>query len=158
MVDLAAASDQHAAAPAAAPALRVLLAADGSDGSLRAVGRFIDELPMLKGPVAVDLLNVQAPVSRDVSNFVDEDALKDLHHEEGMKALQPARALLERAAVPCTVHIGVGDFAHVVAHYARELGAAQVFLTETERSEGEALGEVVTALVPHVGVPVNIVR
>ena len=157
IVDLAGSTDQHAQPPVAAPQ-RFLVVADGSEASLRDVGRFIAQVPAYRAPVAVDLLNVQAPVSRDVSTFVDEDALKDLHHEEGMKALAAARALLERAQVPCVVHIGVGDLAHVVAHYANELKSAHVFLTETERSEGSALGELVSDLMPHVEVPVSILH
>ena len=157
IVDLAEPTDQHAQAAVAAPQ-RFLVVADGSEASLQDVGRFIAQVPAYRAPVAVDLLNVQAPVSRDVSTFVDEDALKDLHHEEGMKALTAARALLERAQVPCVVHIGVGDLAHVVAHYANELKSAHVFLTETERGEGSALGEVVSDLMPHVEVPVSVLH
>ena len=157
IVDLAGSTDQHAQPPVAAPQ-RFLVVADGSEASLRDMGRFIAQVPAYRAPVAVDLLNVQAPVSRDVSTFVDEDALKDLHHEEGMKALTAARALLERAQVPCVVHIGVGDLAHVVAHYANELKSAHVFLTETERSEGSALGELVSDLMPHVEVPVSVLH
>ena len=156
IVDLAESADQHAQA-AAAPLQRFLVVADGSEASLQAIGRFVAQIPTYRAPVAVDLLNVQAPVSRDVSTFVEEDAIKDLHHEDGMRALTSARALLERAQVPCVLHIGVGDLAHVVAHYANELKSAHVFLTETERSEGSALGEVVSDLMPHVGVPVSIV-
>ena len=155
-VDLAAAADQHPAKDGVRA--RVLLAADDSPASLRAVSRFVQEQDLYRQPLAVDLLNVQVPVHRDVSTFVDEDAIKDLHHEEGMKALAPARALIEKAGLPCTVHIGVGDFAHVVAHYAKTLGATQVFVTDTERSEGSALGDAVAALSEHAQVPVVIVR
>ena len=156
IVDLAGADDQHAAKDGVRA--RVLLAADDSPASLRAVSRFVQEQDLYRQPLAVDLLNVQVPVHRDVSTFVDEDAIKDLHHEEGMKALEPARALIEKAGLPCTVHIGVGDFAHVVAHYAKTLGATQVFVTDTERSEGAALGDAVAALSEHAQVPVVVVR
>ena len=158
IVDLAESADQHAQARAAAPPQRFLVMADGSEASLQDMGRFIAQIPAYRAPVAVDLLNVQVPVSRDVSTFVDEDALKDLHHEEGMKALAAARALLERAQVPCVLHIGVGDLAHVVAHYANEVKSAHVFLTETERSEGSALGALVSDLMPHVEVPVSVLH
>ena len=128
----------------------------GSPVSLAAVGRFLADAK--RDAVVIDLLNVQVPVHRDVANFVAEDAVKDLHHEEGMKALEPARALIERAGVPCTVHIGVGDFAHVVAHYANTLGATQVYVTETERAEGSDLSEAVAAMAEHTRVPVAVVR
>ncbi len=156
MVDLAQAADQHAARDGRRT--RVLLAADGSAASLQAVRRFVTEQHARRDAVAVDLLNVQTPVHRDVANFVAEDAVKDLHHEEGMKALEPARALIEGAGLPCTVHIGVGDFAHVIAHYANTLGSSQVCVTETERADGLALGDAVAAMTEHTQVPVAIVR
>ena len=65
---------------------------------------------------------------------------------------------IERAGLPCRVHIGVGDFAHVIAHYANALGATQVCVTETERAEGSALGDAVAAMTEHTQVPVSIVR
>ena len=105
------------------PPPRVLLVADDSEASLRGVGRFVEEVSTRR-TVAVDLLNVQPPVHRDVSKFVEEQAVKGLHHEEGMKAIEPARAALERAGVPHVVHIGVGDFTHVTVHYAKECGRA----------------------------------
>lgn len=157
IVDLAMPADQHAAAAAALP-LRFLLAVDDSETSLRAVRRFIAGLPMYRSPVAVDLLNVQAPVPRDAGAFANHDALRQYHHDEGMRALQRARTLIEDAGIACAVHIGVGDLAHQVAHYARELSSAQVFLTETERCADGAIGAVVGTLVPHIEVPLAVVR
>jgi YjbE family integral membrane protein len=156
LVDLAQAIDQHAGKDGRRS--RVLLAADDTPASLQAVGRFVQEQELYKSALAIDLLNVQPPVHRDISAFVAEGAIKDLHHEEGMKALQSARAIIEGAGLPCVVHIGVGDFAHVLAHYAKTLGSQQIFVTDTARSEGAALGEAVAALSEHVRVPVVIVR
>jgi len=159
IVDLAVAADQHAgkAAQVASPS-RVLLAADDSESSLRGVQQFIEQVCGRAGTVAVDLLNVQTPVSRDVSNFVEEAAIKSLHHDEGMKAIEPARAALERAGVNCVVHIGVGDFNHVVIHYAKSLGAGQVYLTETARNEGEDFEAAKSHMSQHFNVPVTVLR
>ncbi|MFO1324300.1 MAG: universal stress protein [Burkholderiales bacterium] len=157
IVDLASSADQHAAT--ATPAQpHVLLAADDTPASLAAVARFVERLAWYREPLAVDLVNVQAPVSRDVSAFVEEGSIKDLHHEEGMKAVQPVREVLERAGVPCVVHIGVGDFAHVIAHYAQQLNAREIFLTETARTDGVGLGEAVADVCEHAQVPVTILR
>jgi YjbE family integral membrane protein len=159
VVDLAAAGDQRArpAIPVGAATPRVLLVADDSEASLRGVGRFLEELATQREPVEVNLLNVQAPVRGDVSTFIEEQAIKDLHHEEGLKALHPARELLERAGVPHVVHIGVGDLAHVTSHYAKELRPGKIYLTDTERSDGSALGEAIADLVPDAGIPVSVV-
>ena len=159
VVDLAAAGDQHAAPtiPAGGVAPRVLLVADDSEASLRGVTRFLEELATQREPVEIDLLNVQSPVHRDVSNFVDENAVKELHHEQGLKALEPARELFERAGVSNVVHIGVGDLAHVTAHYAKELRSRQIYLTNTERGDGMSLSAAIADLAPDAGIPVSVV-
>jgi YjbE family integral membrane protein len=159
VVDLAAAGDQHAAPaiPVGAAVPRILLVADDSEASLRGVARFLAELAPAREPLEVDLLNVQASMRGDVGTFIEEQAIKDLHHEQGLKALQPAREQLERAGVPHLVHIGVGDLAHVTAHYAKELRPRKIYLTDTDRSEGTALGAAIADLVPDAGIPVSVV-
>jgi YjbE family integral membrane protein len=158
IVDLASASDQHPSTAAAGVTSRVLLVADDTPPSLRGVSRFVDEMRANAGKVAVDLLNVQAPVSRDVSNFVEEGAIKGHHHDEGMKAIEPARAALEQAGVPCVVHIGVGDFTHVVLHYAKTLGSTKMYLTDTAREEGDDLTAATTHMSQHSNLPVTVLR
>jgi YjbE family integral membrane protein len=160
VVDLAEPEDQHAHSsnPAPASRTRVLLAADDSPASMRGVDRFLEQVRNLANPVAVELLNVQAPVSGDVSTFVEEGAIRDLHHDEGLKALESVRARLEQAGIPTVVHIGVGDFTHVVIHYAKSLDAKQIYVTETERMEGDDLDESVGHMSEHVSLPVTIVR
>jgi len=157
IVDLASAADQHRTA-AGGTRGRVLLVADDSPASLAGVDRFIEQARATINSVAVDLLNVQSPVSRDVSNFVAEADIKGQHHDDGMKAIEPARMRLEKAGAPVTVHIGVGDFGHVVAHYAKTLGPAQVYLTETARAEGHDLDQTVGHMSQHVNLPVTVVR
>jgi YjbE family integral membrane protein len=158
IVDLASTADQHDGKPTAAAGSRILLVADDTPPSLRGVARFVDEMRASGGKVAVDLLNVQTPVSRDVSNFVAEGELKGLHHDEGMKAIQPARAALEQAGIPCVVHIGVGDFTHVVLHYAKTLGSAKMYLTDTAREEGDDLAAATTHMSEHSSLPVTVLR
>lgn len=159
VVDLAATGDQNAALaiPVGAAAPRVLLVADDSEASLRGVRRFLEQLGANREPVEVDLLNVQAPVRGDVSTFVDEEAIKDLHHDEGLKALQPARDLLQRAGVPHVVHIGVGDLAHVVSQYAKQAQPRQIYVTDTDRSEASALAADIDDVHPRIDVPVSVV-
>ena len=159
IVDLASTSDQHAGMAGAAGATsRVLLVADDTPPSLRGVSRFVDEMRAQSGKVAVDLLNVQAPVSRDVANFVEEGDIKGHHHDEGMKAIEPARVALEHAGVPCVVHIGVGDFTHVVLHYAKTLGSTKMYLTDTAREEGDDLTAATTHMSEHSSLPVTVLR
>ncbi len=158
VVDLAQPADQHGTASGAPARTRVLMAVDDSPASLEGVARFIQQAKARDGGVALDLLSVRAPVSRDVANFVEEAAIKSLHHDEGLKSIAPARAALERAGIPCTVHVGVGDLEHVVVHYAKNLGASEVCLTETARSDGGDIKDAVEHVSRHCGATVTVLR
>jgi len=157
IVDLASPADQHASAAAGTHA-RVLLVADDTPVSLTGVDRFMEQVRATASALAVDLLNVQSPVSRDVSNFVAEADIKGQHHDDGIREIEPARTKLEKAGIPVTVHIGVGDFGHVVAHYAKTLGSKQVYLTDTARAEGGDLDQAVGHMSQHVSLPVTVIR
>jgi nucleotide-binding universal stress UspA family protein len=100
---------------------RILLAADASDNALRAVDYVIALCEQLR-PHEVDLhlLNVQRPVTGDVSTFVPKEQLRDYHHERGLKALERARARLDERKVPYTYHLLVGPPWQMIAGYAKE--------------------------------------
>jgi hypothetical protein len=158
ILDLASTTDQTAGNAADAGATRVLLVVDDTPASLRGVSRFVEEIRASGGHVAVDLLNVQEPVTRAAKGIVDDGAVKGIHHDDGMKAVQPARAALERAGIACMVHIGVGDFTHVVLHYAKTLGSSRMYLTDTAREEGEDLTAATTHMSEHSALPVTVLR
>ena len=163
VLDLAAAGDQPATAAAGATAdtskLRILLAADGSDSSNRAIDRWLPQLAWFRRPVEVHLLNAQRPLHGDVSAFVDEDQRKQFHHEEGLKALAPARERLERAGVDHVIHIGLGNPAHVITHYARDMHCDQIVMgTRGYGVAGVALGSVATPVIQSADVPVLLVK
>ncbi|GMV58224.1 MAG: hypothetical protein AMXMBFR72_13330 [Betaproteobacteria bacterium] len=156
----------RALAEAPAPAapgkkLHVVLAADGSAGSLAAVRHVLDLRSRLAPDVAlqVDLVNVQRGVSGDVASFVARDALADYHRENSDRALAPARALLEAAGVGYGVHQFVGSPGRVIAEFAAERNADQIAMgtrglgTHT----GALLGSVTQETLEHATVPVAVV-
>ncbi len=154
----AAAGAMAGGAAAGQPSLRFLVAADDSAPSVRAVESFLAMLGWYRQPVEVHLLNTQAAVHGDVSTFVADAELKSYHHEEGMKALAPARERFDRAGVAYQMHIGVGDAAHVIAHFGREKQCQQIFMSE---QAGGAVaggpGSVATDVVRLSGLPVALV-
>lgn len=84
--------------------------------------------------------------------------LKAYHHEEGLKALQPAREKLDRAGIPYVLHIGVGNAAQVIAHYGKEKQCQLIFMSEHAGSATEGLlGSVATEVVRLCDVPVTLV-
>ena len=77
--------------------IKVLVPVDGSPNALHAVRHVIDEF--LRDPAfEVHLLNVQAPFSRHVAQFVSSEGPRRLPREQAEKALAPARAVLEQPA------------------------------------------------------------
>ena len=70
--------------------------------------------------IDIHLLNVQRPVTGDVSAFVAKEALRDYHHDRGVKALERARARLDERGVPYTFHLLVGPPWQMITEYAKE--------------------------------------
>ncbi|HMN77154.1 MAG TPA: universal stress protein [Burkholderiaceae bacterium] len=99
---------------------RVLLAVDGSEGASRAARQLIALRGDLRDPAAlsVHLVNVQRPVSGDVSRFVPGTTLDEYHRERSEAALQPVRALLDAAGIAHTDHYGAGEPGSTIATLA----------------------------------------
>lgn len=140
--------------------LKMLVPVDGSESSGRAVDHLIRKLGSYKDAAEIHLLNVQQPVSGDISAFVSRDVIAGFHREEGMKALAPARQKLDAAGVKYRHHIGVGDPAETIAKYAKEKGVDQIFMG-TRGMGGVSnlvLGSVATKVIHLSPVPVLLVK
>ena len=164
VIDLAGAGEPSlpstaiAAGPDGLQPLRFLVAADGSAPSMRAVEQVLAQIGWYGRPVEVHLLSTQAAVHGDVSSFVADADLKDYHREEGMKALESARQRFDRAGVAYQLHIGVGNAAHVIAHYGREKQCDQIFMSEQAGSAiGSGPGSVAADVVRLSNLPVALV-
>ena len=157
-IDLATSADAPAASQGAIPVEGPtwLFVVDDAGTAGRSAERFVRMLESYRQPVGVHLLNVQPPAHGDVSAFVGEDALKDYHHEEGAKALRHVREQLERADKAYRTHIGVGDPAQVIAHYARETGSNQIFFGGDEAGAG-SLASIVEETARRAQVPVTLI-
>jgi YjbE family integral membrane protein len=151
-LDLATASDQGQATAAATVGLTFLFSADDSDGAIRAAEALVKTLPRYRDPVKLHLLNVQPAAHADVGAFVGKKDIADYHHEQGLAALKPAREILDRAGVPYTVHIGVGELPQVIANYAKQTRSDQIFVGV---SAGRRLAAATAGV---VDVPVTLMR
>ena len=109
--------------------MNILLPVDGSENSLHAVRQVIAMKELVRDPISVHLLNVQAQViSGAVKMFISQQQLNDYYREEGMKALAAARALLDRACVNYQYHIGVGEIAATIIGYSRDKRCQQIVM------------------------------
>jgi len=141
---------------------RVLLAVDGSDGAARAVQQLLALRRDLRDPSSLDLLvlNVQRPVTGDVSTFVAGATLDDYYRDNAEQALAPARALLTAAGVPFRAEYRVGEPGHMIAHEAQQQGCDLIVMGVRGMSAhvGALLGSVAQATVAASGVPVLLTK
>lgn len=102
--------------------MKLLVTVDGSEVSLRAVEQAAKVASEWRSGAEVHLLHVQHSLPGSVGMFVSGEDLRSYHREEGFKILAPARAILDKAGVAHTPHIGVGRAAEMIDRFARDLG------------------------------------
>jgi nucleotide-binding universal stress UspA family protein len=139
--------------------LKVLVLVDGSENSLRSIRFVMQKAPLYKEPMEIHLLNVQHPFPGTVGMVAGVEA-KRYHHDEGTKALEAARKLLDAAGIKYAYHIGLGDIAETIAHYVKEKKIDQIIMGT--RGAGSVanmlLGSVATKVLHLVEVPVLLVK
>ena len=138
----------------------VLLLVDGSDNALRAVRDFVDKRDWYRQPVDLHLLNVQLPIASGlVKSFISKKQLDEYYREQGLAALEKARALLDEAGVPYQHHIGVGELAATILDYAIDKKSDLLVMGTHGRGavKGALLGSVATRMLHQGDVPVLLV-
>ncbi len=137
---------------------RVLLAVDGSAGSASAVQHALAIRQELRDPASMELhlVNVQRPVSGDVSTFVAAQSLQDYHQERSEAAISPARAALKAAGLTFTEHTRVGSPGLVIAELAQTQGCDLICMGSRGLGGHTAalLGSVAQSVLEHSSVPV----
>ena len=137
--------------------MKILIPADGSEASNRAVQYLIKLAGIAKGPLDIHLLNVQHALPGTVGEGAQA---KQYHHDEGVKALSAARKLLDDAAIKYSYHISVGEIGEVAAHFVNELKCDQVVMGT--RGMGAVanmvMGSAATKVLNLVKVPVLLVK
>lgn len=142
--------------------MKVLVPVDGSECALRAVEYLIKKRVFYGDPAQqeVHLLNVQHPVPGDVDMFVNHDEITRFHHDEGIKALQGARKLLDEAGANYKVHVSVGDPAEVIAGFSKKLGVDKILIGTHGRGTvaGLLMGSTTRKVLHLATVPVELVK
>ena len=140
---------------------RILLAVDGSDTAARATRHVIAILQGLREAVPVELqvLNVQRPVSGDVSSFVAHKSLEEYYQERADEALAPARALLDEAGVPFEAKHRLGLPGETIAKEALEQSCDMIVMgTKGAGAAAALLGSVAQDTIANTAVPVLLVK
>jgi nucleotide-binding universal stress UspA family protein len=140
---------------------RILVAVDGSQSSDRAVGHLLKKLGWYKEVVEVHLLNVQVALPSAVGLFTPaSEQVHKFHREQGESELASAKAILDGAKVPYVSHIGVGEPAHVIAHYAREKAIDQIVMGTHGHGSimGLVMGSVTTKVLSLSDIPLLLIK
>jgi len=109
--------------------MKILVPVDGSANALRAVDYVVRNIAELKETPQLLLLNVQRNVAQgNVKLFIDQKTINDYCREQGMAALQTARAALDAAGLPYQYHISIGSTAEAIVQYAQDQQADQIVM------------------------------
>lgn len=141
--------------------MKILIAVDGSDNSLRAVEHVIGGRVQLKEEPQLFLLNVQWNIAAgNVKLFINQDTINDYYREQGQAALAAVRAKLDAAGLAYTSHISIGTPAEAIVQYAAEQQVDQIVIGA--RGQGSLssllLGSVVDKVLHLAKQPVLVVR
>ncbi|MDH2915595.1 MAG: universal stress protein [Gallionella sp.] len=141
--------------------MKILIPVDGSENGLCAV-RYAAELSaQLKQQPQLLLLNVQWSVAAgNVKLFINQDTINDYYREQGMAALEKARAVLDGAKLAYQYHVSIGRPAEAIVQYAEEQKVDQIIIgAQGEESLAKLLLGSVTSKVAQLSkFPVTIAR
>ncbi len=138
----------------------MLIPFDGTEGAGRALEYAIGCRDLFRQPPVLLLLNVQWKVATgNVKLFISQDTINDYYREQGMAALQSARARLDALQLPYRYHVSVGTPADTIAQYAREQNVDQIVMCSKEKGglQEFLLGSVVARVLHLVSCPVLLV-
>jgi len=76
----------------------------------------------------IQLVNVQRPLPKHVSQFFNRNDLRAFHQESGVRVLEPAVRMLDEAGVPHEDHVLVGHPAEAIVQFAEERGCRHVIV------------------------------
>jgi nucleotide-binding universal stress UspA family protein len=137
-----------------------LIAIDGSAPSLKVIDHVITEAASRTVRPELFLVNVQAPLSSDISRFIDEKVVADFHRDAGNTALAQARQKLDAAGLAYTAHIMMGEAAPTIVEFAKDKGCSQIVMGAHGFGSvvGLLLGSITTKVVKLSTVPVMVVK
>lgn len=141
--------------------MKILVPVDGSANALRAVDYVVNNIAALKEMPQLLLLNVQRNVAKgNVKLFIDQKTINDYCREQGISALQAARAELDAAGLPYQYHISIGSTAEAIAQYAQDQQVDQIVMGRKGQGglQSLLLGTVVNKVLQLVNCPVVLIK
>lgn len=109
--------------------MKILIPVDGSENGLCAVRQAVTLSAQMKQSPELLLLNVQWNVAAgNVKLFINQETINDYYREQGMAALEKARAILDEANLAYQYHISIGRPSEAIVQYAEEQKVDQIII------------------------------
>lgn len=140
--------------------MKILLAVDGSECSLRVVTYLTKHFREFGEKLSLTLLHVDVPFLQRVAVELGQEMVAQLHRENSEHALKTARTKLRRAQIPFEEKALVGDVAECIANFAEKGKYDMIIMGSHGRSafSGLLMGSVTTKVMASCSVPVLVVR
>ena len=140
--------------------MKILVAVDGSELSLRAVKFVIALNRELAKPARVTLLAVDPPHFPGVESRIGTKAVQQMHEDSLDQMLRDARRSLSRAKLELNERAEIGDAAETILAVARKEKVDLIVLGSHGRGavKGILLGSVSSKVIAQGDIPVTIVR
>jgi nucleotide-binding universal stress UspA family protein len=137
-----------------------LIAIDGSEPSLKTIDYVVAEAVQRSPRPRLFLVNVQTPLSADITRFVDEKAVEGFHREAGEKALAQAKQKLDQTGLAYTSHIMIGETAPTLVEFAKDKACQLIVMGAHGFGTviGALMGSITTKVVHLATLPVLIVK
>jgi len=138
---------------------RILVPVDGSASALRALRYAIGRARETQ--VEVHVLHVEPPPHyQEARLYAMREDIARIHEEARQRLLQDAVEELQRDKVPHVVHLGDGEVANAIAHFADAQRMDEIVMgTRGMTAFGQMLvGSVASRVVHFVKVPVTLVK
>lgn len=141
--------------------MKILLAVDGSNYSIRAAQYLIDHLDWFKEKADLHLLHVHAPLPPGrISVAVGEKALQQYYREDAEHELRPTLTLLEKNQIACQSGFRVGKVEAEINDYVSQHAIDLIAMGSHGRTglTSIVMGSVANKILATAKVPVLIVR
>jgi nucleotide-binding universal stress UspA family protein len=141
--------------------MKVLIAIDGSDSSLRATRYVLDHAEIFSAMPDITLINVHLPVpSPRARAWLGQDVLDQYYAEESEEALKAARVAVADKGRKANEITRIGNPAKEIADAATSIGCPMIVMGTHGRSGLGTLvmGSVATQVVARAKVPVLLVK
>ena len=140
--------------------MKILLAADGSSYTKKALAFLVTNHEIAGGDGEVVVVNVQPAMPPRVKSMVGASAVQDYHREEAEKVLKPIEKFLQRHAIAFTTRWAVGNPGVEIVKAAKKDKAQMIVMgTHGHGIFGRALlGSVAQNVMTQVEIPVLLVK